>query len=157
MIAIGIGLHNFGEGLAIGAAVLLGQVAFSTFLIVGFTLHNTTEGLAIVAPMAKAGKVKVRKLLLMGLIAGFPTIIGAWIGGFMYSPFAATIFLAIGAGSIFQVVFSIASMMAKDSNKNSNQITNENNKKPSFLRAPVISGFVIGMAIMYATYLMIPS
>ncbi|HYO07273.1 MAG TPA: hypothetical protein VER14_09840, partial [Phototrophicaceae bacterium] len=153
MIAIGIGLHNFGEGLAIGAAVLLGQVAFSTFLIVGFTLHNTTEGLAIVAPMAKAGKVKIRKLLLMGLIAGFPTIIGAWIGGFMYSPFAAIIFLAIGAGAIFQVVFSIASIMAK----NSNQITKENNKKPSFLRAPVILGFVMGMAIMYATSLLIPS
>ena len=103
--------------------------------------------------MAKAGKVKIRKLLLMGLIAGFPTIIGAWIGGFMYSPFAAIIFLAIGAGAIFQVVFSIASMMAK----NSNQITNENNKKASFLRAPVISGFVMGMAIMYATSLLIPS
>ena len=56
MIAIGIGLHNFGEGLAIGAAMLLGEVALSTFLIVGFTLHNTTEGLAIVAPIAKIRK-----------------------------------------------------------------------------------------------------
>ncbi len=157
MIAIAIGLHNFGEGLAIGAAVLLGQVAFSTFLIVGFTLHNTTEGLAIVAPMAKAGKVKIRKLLLRGLIAGVPTIIGAWIGGFMYSPFAAIIFLSIGAGAIFQVVFSIASMMAKDSNKNNDQNNEENNKKSSFLSAPVISGFVMGMAIMYTTSLLIPS
>ncbi len=113
--------------------------------------------MAIVAPMAKAGKVKIRKLLLMGLIAGVPTIIGAWIGGFMYSPLAAIIFLAIGAGAIFQVVFPIASMMVKDSNKNNDQNNNENNKKRSFLSAPVISGFVIVMAIMYPTSLPIPS
>ncbi len=157
MIAIGIGSHNFGEGLAIGAAVLFGQVAFSTFLIVGFTLRNTAEGLAIVAPMAKAGKVKIRKLLLMGPIAGDPTTIGSWIGGFMYSPFAAIIFLSIGAGAIFQVVSPIASMMIKDRNKNNDQNKNENNKKQSSLSAPVISAFVTGMAIMYATSLPIPS
>ncbi len=161
MISIGIGLHNLGEGLAIGAAVLLGQVAFSTFLIVGFTLHNTTEGLAIVAPMAKAGKVKIRKLLLMGLIAGAPAIIGTWIGGFLYSPFAAIIFLAVGAGAIFQVVFSIASMMGKNNNNknNKNNIENdtENNRKPSFLSTSVIAGFIIGMVIMYVTSLLIPS
>ncbi len=107
--------------------------------------------------MAKAGKVKIRKLLLMGLIAGVPTIAGTWIGGFMYSPFAAIIFLAIGAGAIFQVVFSIASMMAKDSNKNNDQTNNENNKKHSLLSTSVIAGFVIGMVIMYATSLLIPS
>ncbi|MGI8833158.1 MAG: ZIP family metal transporter, partial [Nitrososphaeraceae archaeon] len=78
MIAIGIGLHNFGEGLAIGAAVLLGKIALSTFLIVGFTLHNTTEGLAIVAPLAKSRKLMLRRLVLMGMIAGAPTIAGAW-------------------------------------------------------------------------------
>ena len=164
MISIGIGLHNLGEGLAIGAAVLLGQVAFSTFLIVGFTLHNTTEGLAIVAPMAKAGKVKIRKLLLMGLIAGAPAIAGTWIGGFMYSPFAAIIFLAVGAGAIFQVVFSIASMMAKNNSNKGNKgniendiENNENSRKPPFLSTSVISGFIIGMVIMYVTSLLIPS
>ncbi|MGH9913387.1 MAG: ZIP family metal transporter, partial [Nitrososphaeraceae archaeon] len=69
MIAIGIGLHNFGEGLAIGAAILLGEVALSTFLIVGFTLHNTTEGLAIVAPIAKierSRRMMIRRLITMG-------------------------------------------------------------------------------------------
>ena len=73
MISIGIGLHNFGEGLAIGAAVGLGSIAFSTFLIIGFALHNTTEGLAIASPMSREKKV-IGKLVAMGLIAGAPAI-----------------------------------------------------------------------------------
>ena len=145
MIAIGIGLHNFGEGLAISAAVLLGKAALSTFLIVGFTLHNTTEGLAIVAPVAKSGQVMIRKLIVMGFIAGAPTIAGAWIGGFLYSPLAAIIFLSVGAGAIFQVVYSIASWISRTSSHN----------RMTLINTSTIAGFAIGMLIMYTTGLLI--
>ncbi len=115
MISIGIGLHNFGEGLAIGAAVGLGSIAFSTFLIVGFALHNTTEGIAIAAPMSRGkglvGKALIGKLAALGLIAGSPAIFGAWVGGFVYSPFTSVIFLAVGAGAIFQVIITLLRWM----------------------------------------------
>ncbi len=158
MISIGIGLHNLGEGLAIGAAVLLGKVALSTFLIVGFTLHNTTEGLAIVAPMARsANKVIIRKLIGMGLIAGAPAIAGAWIGGFLYSPIAAIIFLSIGAGAIFQVVFSIISWIADNNNIRGGSMQVEERRKKTWLNTSLIAGFIVGMVIMYITSLMVSS
>ena len=137
MIAVGIGLHNFGEGLAIGAAVGLGQVALSTFLIVGFALHNTTEGLAIASPMAK-GKPMIGKLAAMGMIAGVPAIFGAWLGGFMYSPFSAVVFLSIGAGAIFQVVLTIIKWLKEE---NENRLSS----------ASIVSGIAVGMLIMYIT------
>jgi ZIP family zinc transporter len=148
MIAIGIGLHNFGEGLAIGAAILLGEVALSTFLIVGFTLHNTTEGLAIVAPIAKIERSRrmiIRRLVMMGLIAGVPTIAGTWIGGFLYSPIAAVIFLSVGAGAIFQVVYSLISWISH----------HQKSGPSSSLSGHVIAGFITGLLIMYLTGLLV--
>jgi zinc transporter ZupT len=141
MISIGIGLHNFGEGLAIGAAVGLGSVAFSTFLIVGFALHNTTEGIAIAAPMSR-GKLMLGKLVAMGLIAGSPAIFGAWIGGFVYSPFSSVIFLAIGAGAIFQVIVVIMKWVQEESDKNLSSFA-------------VVSGFAVGMLVMYLTSILV--
>ena len=141
MISIGIGLHNFGEGLAIGAAVGLGSIAFSTFLIVGFALHNTTEGIAIAAPMSR-GKLMIGKLAAMGMIAGAPAIFGAWIGGFVYSPFTSVIFLAIGAGAIFQVIMVIMKWIRDEGDKNLSDIS-------------VVSGFAVGMTVMYLTSILV--
>jgi len=146
MISIGIGLHNFGEGLAIGAAVGLGSIAFSTFLIVGFALHNTTEGIAIAAPMSRGkaliGKALIGKLVVLGLIAGSPAIFGAWVGGFVYSPFTSVIFLAVGAGAIFQVIITILRWIREEGDKNLSS-------------AAVVSGFAAGMLIMYLTSILV--
>jgi len=141
MISIGIGLHNFGEGLAIGAAVGIGSIAFSTFLIVGFALHNTTEGIAIAAPMSR-GKLMLGKLAIMGMIAGTPAIFGAWIGGFTYSPFTSVIFLAIGAGAIFQVILVLMKWIQKENDGNLSTLY-------------VVSGFAIGMLVMYLTSILV--
>jgi len=141
MISIGIGLHNFGEGLAIGAAVGMGSIAFSTFLIVGFALHNTTEGIAIAAPMSR-GKLMIGKLVAMGMIAGAPAIFGAWMGGFVYSPFTSVIFLAIGAGAIFQVILVLMKWLREEGDKNLSS-------------ASVASGFAVGMLVMYLTSILV--
>ena len=141
LIALGIGLHNLGEGLAIGAAYALGELALGAFLVIGFALHNTTEGFGIVAPLARQG-APLRYLLALGLIAGLPTIVGTWLGGFVYSDIWATLFLAIGAGAIFQVVYEIARLPGKEG--------------PAWLLAPAsFAGLMLGLLTMYATGLLV--
>ena len=141
LIAIGIGLHNFGEGLAIGAAFALGEAALGTLLIVGFTLHNTTEGLAILSPIAKE-RPSLALLVKLGLIGGAPTILGAWLGGFVYSPVAAVLCLALGAGAIAQVIHQLSRQLSRGT-------------VGAFASAPVALGLFAGFAVMYGTGMLV--
>jgi ZIP family zinc transporter len=143
LIALGIGLHNFGEGLAIGTSYASGEIALGTFLVVGFLLHNTTEGLGIVAPLADE-RPSLGRLLLLGALAGVPTVLGAWVGGFTYSPVWTTLFFAVGAGAIAQVVWQLGSLFAR--------------RPGAGLTAPLnATGLLLGMLIMYATGLLVPA
>ena len=141
MIAVGIGLHNLGEGLAIGAAYSIGAAALGTFLVIGFIIQNITEGLGIIVPVLK-DKPTWGRLALMGLIAGVPAILGAWIGGLVYSQVMAVLFLAIGAGAVFEVVYEIAKLIQKDTVKRSMPLT-------------IFSGVTAGMLMLYVTGLLI--
>ena len=146
-IAVGIGLHNLGEGLAIGAAYATGAIALGTFLVVGFAAHNTTEGLAIAAPLAR-GDAPVRRLLphllFAGMIAGTPAILGTWLGGFAFSPIWATFFLSLGAGAIFQVAWQIARMMSDE-------------PEGSLATGLNAMGVTLGVLVMYGTGILLIS
>lgn len=141
MIAIGIGFHNLGEGLAIGAAYSVGKIAFGTFLVVGFIIQNITEGLGIIAPVLR-DRPTIGRLALMGIIGGGPAILGAWIGGYTPSPFLAVLFLAIGTGAIFEVVYEITKLIQKDTARESMPLT-------------VFSGVLTGMLLLWVTGLLI--
>ena len=141
LIALGIGLHNLGEGLAIGAAYAGGEIALGTFLVVGFLLHNSTEGLGIVAPLAEE-RPRFGQLAALGALAGFPTIIGAWVGGFTYSALWTTLFFAIGAGAIAQVIYELWKLFGKRSETGLTHPLN-------------VAGLLLGMLIMYATSLVV--
>ena len=141
MIAVGIGFHNLGEGLAIGAAYSVGEIALGTFLVVGFIIQNITEGLGIIAPVLR-DRPGIGRLALMGFIGGGPAIIGAWIGGYTSSPFLAVLFLGIGAGAIFEVIYEIAKLIQKDTAKESMPMT-------------VFSGVLTGMLMLWVTGLLI--
>jgi zinc transporter ZupT len=142
LIALGIGLHNLGEGLAIGAAYVLGEAALGAFLIIGFMLHNSTEGLAIVAPIAR-DRPSLSSLAGLGALAGVPTILGAWIGGAAFSPALATLLLAVGAGAIAQVIVALYRVVRRE-------------RGAELLWTPATAGgLVTGMLVMYGTGLLV--
>ncbi|MDE3092330.1 MAG: ZIP family metal transporter [Acidobacteriota bacterium] len=105
LIAVGIGLHNFGEGLAIGASSAKGQIGLATVLVIGFALHNATEGFGIVAPFAaEQDRPSWKFLFWMGIIGGGPTFVGTLLGSQFTSDAVSVVFLSLAAGSILYVV-----------------------------------------------------
>jgi zinc transporter ZupT len=140
LIALGIGLHNLGEGLAIGAAFALGEAALGTFLVLGFTLHNITEGVGISAPLVGT-QPKISQFAILAAIAGLPAIFGTWLGGFAFNPILATLFLAVGLGAILQVVWEVGNLVAEYSARMDQPLFHWVN----------LSGFFVGIAVMYLT------
>jgi hypothetical protein len=140
LIAIGIGLHNLGEGVAIGASYAAGALALGAFLVVGFAIHNTTEGLAIVAPIAQA-KTSLARLALLGLIAGAPAVLGAWIGAGAYNASIAAFLFGFGAGAIIQVVITLLPSVRDDDGRT--------------LHPGAVMGILGGMAVMFLTGLLV--
>lgn len=143
-IALGIGLHNLGEGLAIGAAFALGEAALGTFLVIGFTLHNITEGIGIAAPIARE-RPAWHHFGLLAALAGLPAVLGVWIGGFSYSPLLAAVFLALGAGAIAQVVYEVGRLLVRQSR----------DEGAPLLAPAAFGGLAAGILIMYATALLV--
>jgi zinc transporter ZupT len=140
LIAIGIGLHNLGEGVAIGSAYAAGALALGAFLVIGFALHNTTEGLAIVAPVAR-GRPSLRRLVLLGLVAGAPAILGAWIGAAAFNSSIAAFLFGFGAGAIVQVIVQLAPSLRDDAGRT--------------LHPVAVAGLLAGMAVMFSTGLLV--
>lgn len=139
LISLGIGLHNLGEGLAIGSAFSLGEANLGKFFVIGFILQNITEGLGIIAPIVKQ-KPSLPYLAGLGLLGGGPAMLGAWIGGIGFSPAFSVFSLALGTGAVLEVAYEIGKLIAKQADA-----------KPFV----VSSGVLAGMALLYATGLLI--
>jgi zinc transporter, ZIP family len=142
LVAIGIGLHNLGEGLAIGSSIALGELALGTFLIIGFMVHNISEGLGIAAPIAAGERIGRMQLAALALIAGTPAVVGGWIGGFLTSDLLGVLFFAIAVGAALQVVVEVVRYVAR--------------RAPGGIRSGhVIGGYLAGIAVMYITGLLV--
>ncbi|HVQ60436.1 MAG TPA: ZIP family metal transporter [Solirubrobacterales bacterium] len=141
LVALGIGLHNLGEGLAIGSAYATGALALGAFLVVGFAIHNTTEGLAVVAPLRRGGPPSVRRLLGLGLLAGAPAILGAWIGAAAFNPSLAALLFGVGVGAIVRVIVQISPAMRDGAGR--------------LLTPTTVLGMLTGIAVLYLTSLLV--
>jgi zinc transporter ZupT len=143
-IAIGIGLHNLGEGLAIGAAFAAGSAGLGAFLVMGFTLHNVTEGIGIAAPILKV-QPPLWTFVGLALLAGGPAVVGMWIGSLAYAPQWTAIALAVGAGAILQVIIEVGLYLARSDGRGSSAL----------LSPPVLAGLAAGAGFMYATAMLV--
>ena len=143
-IAIGIGLHNLGEGLAIGAAFAAGSAGLGAFLVMGFTLHNVTEGIGIAAPILKV-QPPLWTFVGLTLLAGGPAVLGMWIGSLAYAPQWTAIALAVGAGAILQVIIEVGLYLARSDGRGSSAL----------LSPPVLAGLAVGAGFMYATAMLV--
>lgn len=140
LIALGIGLHNFGEGLAIGAAFAAGSAGLGTFLVLGFALHNVTEGIGIAAPILRV-RPPLWSFAALALLAGLPAVLGLWLGSLAYAPQWSALALAVGAGAIAQVIVEVGAYLLR---------SNPGAHSPLFSPA-VLGGLLTGIGFMYVT------
>jgi zinc transporter ZupT len=143
-IALGIGFHNLGEGLVIGAAFATGEAALASFLVVGFALHNVTEGVGIAAPLVDA-RPGLKVFAALAALAGLPAVLGTWAGAFAFSPHWAALCFGIGAGAILQVVVEVAAYLHRRAAL----------AGASALSGTTLAGFAGGLLVMYATAILV--
>jgi zinc transporter ZupT len=143
-IALGIGLHNLGEGLAIGASFATGAAALASFLVVGFTLHNLTEGIGIAAPLLEV-RPKLRVFAALAALAGLPAVLGTWVGAYAFAPHWAALCFGIAAGAILQVVVEVGAYLSRTARR----------ADGTPLSGTAFAGFVAGLIVMYLTAMLV--
>ena len=143
-IALGIGLHNLGEGLAIGAAFAAGAAGLGTFLVVGFMVHNVTEGIGISAPMLKA-RPPLWTFAGLTLLAGGPAVVGLWIGSLAYAPQWSALALAVGAGAILQVIVEVTAYLVRSDGRG----------RGALATPAAMAGLAVGVAFMFVTAMLV--
>jgi ZIP family zinc transporter len=143
-IALGIGLHNLGEGLAIGSAFATGAAALGSFLVLGFTLHNVTEGVGIVAPLIEE-RPRLSVFAALVALAGLPAVFGVWLGSYAFAPHWAALALSVGAGAIFQVIVEVGLLLSRRAQADGR----------GMMTATAAGGVALGIVVMYATALLV--